>query len=187
MTERHVVVVFAGHRVSDRLTPGELLLHPIVLASIGLIIVNDRVLKHTVPGVLTGKLSDVAGMVFFPLLLVSLAESALWVFRRHSWALGPAAVVTAATVVGVSFVLTKTWHPAAAAYRSVLGYVFWPAYAVVDLVRFRPLPSIRRFDVVQDLTDLVALAALVVPVRIARSMRGAPQVDHGRRRLRQDT
>lgn len=168
-------MVFAGQAVSRR-TPGEMLLHPIALASIVLIIVNDRVLKHTIPGVLTGKLSDVTGMVFFPLVLVAAAEGALWIVRRRRWALGSRAVLATSTVVGFSFLLTKTWDPAAEAYRSILGYALWPAYAVLDAVRFRSLPSIRHFDVVQDPTDLVALAALVVPVGIARrvgSQRGS--------------
>ena len=38
-------------------------------------IVNDRVLKVRYPSEVTGKLSDFAGLVFFPLFLVAAAEA----------------------------------------------------------------------------------------------------------------
>jgi len=51
--------------------PGGLLLHPAVLAAIALFVVNDHVFKPAHPGWLTGKLSDVAGLVFFTLAAVT--------------------------------------------------------------------------------------------------------------------
>jgi hypothetical protein len=59
-------------RLTDRRP--SLLLHPIAIASIVVLVVNDHVLKALAPGFVTGKLSDVAGLVFFPLLIASLAE-----------------------------------------------------------------------------------------------------------------
>jgi hypothetical protein len=49
--------------------PGDGLLHPIVLLAIGILLINDHVLKSAWPGAVTGKLSDIAGLVFFPLLV----------------------------------------------------------------------------------------------------------------------
>lgn len=40
--------------------PGDGLLHPLALLAIGILIVNDHALKAAWPGVVTGKLSDVA-------------------------------------------------------------------------------------------------------------------------------
>jgi hypothetical protein len=40
------------------------------LFAVAVLIVNDHVLKHRFPGLVTGKLSDFAGLFFFPLLLV---------------------------------------------------------------------------------------------------------------------
>lgn len=44
--------------------------HPLSLFSIGLLLLNDHFLKTTSPSWFTGKLSDFAGLVFFPLLVV---------------------------------------------------------------------------------------------------------------------
>jgi hypothetical protein len=43
--------------------------HPLPLATVLLLAVNDHLLKARWPGLLTGKLSDFAGLFFFPLLL----------------------------------------------------------------------------------------------------------------------
>jgi hypothetical protein len=59
--------------------------HPLILASIGLLIVNDHILKRLFPSALTGKLSDFAGLFFFPFLLGVLLQV---VFRLTArWAL----------------------------------------------------------------------------------------------------
>ncbi len=46
--------------------------HPLALLSIGLLLLNDHVLKAIVPSWLTGKLSDFAGLFFFPFLLAAM-------------------------------------------------------------------------------------------------------------------
>lgn len=43
--------------------------HPITFLSICLLLLNDHVLKQIAPSHLTGKLSDFAGLFFFPFLL----------------------------------------------------------------------------------------------------------------------
>jgi hypothetical protein len=45
------------------------LAHPAALAAIALVLLNDHVFKRYFPSDLTGKLSDFAGLLFFPLLL----------------------------------------------------------------------------------------------------------------------
>ncbi len=58
----------------NKLTPARALLHPLFLASTALLVINDRLLKGSgvLPGALTGKLSDVAGMLVAPMLLAAL-------------------------------------------------------------------------------------------------------------------
>ena len=56
--------------------PGDLLLHPIAVLAVAVLVINDHVLKGLAPGLLTGKLSDLAGLLFFPLLLASVVELA---------------------------------------------------------------------------------------------------------------
>ncbi|NUP14112.1 MAG: hypothetical protein HOW73_49395 [Polyangiaceae bacterium] len=60
---------------SDR-SSMQLLRHPVWIASLGLLVVNDHVLKGSgiIPGTLTGKLSDVAGMFVAPALLAALCS-----------------------------------------------------------------------------------------------------------------
>ena len=61
------------------------LAHPITLASVGLLLLNDHLLKRSVPSALTGKLSDFAGLFFFPYLVIALAGLA----RLAIAAMGP--------------------------------------------------------------------------------------------------
>jgi hypothetical protein len=100
------------------------LLHPIALLAIATLIVNDRFLKAAWPSWWTGKLSDVAGMLFFPLLL-----SAVLGHRR-------ACVI--ATMV--AFALIKTWPPATAACEHVLGLFNGDVVIVRDPTDLLALP-----------------------------------------------
>lgn len=42
------------------------LCHPVTVAGVLVLLINDHLLKHTWPGFVTGKLSDVAGLVVAP-------------------------------------------------------------------------------------------------------------------------
>ena len=42
--------------------PGGCLVHPAMLGALGVLVLNDHVLKHACPGFVTGKLSDFAGI-----------------------------------------------------------------------------------------------------------------------------
>ena len=55
------------------LRPARALLHPLWLVSLGLLVLNDHVLKGAslLPAPLTGKLSDFAGLVVAPVLLAA--------------------------------------------------------------------------------------------------------------------
>jgi hypothetical protein len=66
----------------ERALAGELMIHPIVAVAVALLLVNDHVLKALWPGALTGKLSDIAGMIFFPLFLLSVQELLSRTLRR---------------------------------------------------------------------------------------------------------
>lgn len=94
--------------------PGAALLHPVALGAIALLIANDHVLKAAFPSVLTGKLSDFAGMLFFPAMLQSAAEwlrLAPWGDRRVAWA--------CAALTALGFGVVKTWPPAGAAFGTI--------------------------------------------------------------------
>ena len=55
--------------------PGAGILHPVAWLSLILLVLNDDYFKGRFHNAITGKLSDVAGVVFMPLLVVALAES----------------------------------------------------------------------------------------------------------------
>ncbi|MBX6723359.1 MAG: hypothetical protein IRY92_09020, partial [Dactylosporangium sp.] len=89
------------------------LAHPVTLAAVVVLVVNDHLLKDAYPGLVTGKLSDVAGLVLAPAVLASLVT--LLVPRAPA---GPVAV-GATAVVGLAFAIVKAL-PAAAAVASDL-------------------------------------------------------------------
>src|SRR5687767_8419357 len=103
---------------------------PASLAALALLALNDHLLKAAAPGIVTGKLSDIAGLVVAPpLLAVGLAL--LQVPR-------PAQVSLVATGVGFTLAKTTEWGVDAA---NALWSVVWPT------------------EMLRDPTDLVALPA----------------------------
>ena len=143
----------------DAPTAGDGLLHPIVLAAIALLVINDQALKRVWPGVVTGKLSDVAGLVFAPLLLVAAAE--LVASARGRWT-GPRTrpVTIAVAAVGLGFAAVKLIPEAEAAWELALGVVQWPVSALADLTAGRGPAPVRSVVSTPDATDLVALPAI---------------------------
>jgi hypothetical protein len=145
--------------------PGEVLLHPLAIAALGLLLLNDHVLKALAPGAVTGKLSDFAGLAFFPLLLVAgweLARSA----AGRSGAPSLRTLVVAIAVTAVWFGLIKTVAPVAVATGWALGAAQWLVGLVANLTTAGAIPPLRPTTIVVDPTDLIALLALAIPIRI---------------------
>jgi hypothetical protein len=115
---------------------------PVSVASLVLLVLNDHLLKQAWPGVVTGKLSDVAGLVVAPLLL-TVGLAAVGVPRPSGWACG---------LTAVGFTTVKV-SPAAA--TAVSGW--W------SLTGF---PTTMRADP----TDLLALPAVYVAWRVHRQV-----------------
>jgi hypothetical protein len=135
------------------------LVAPVTIAAIAVLVVNDHVLKAAFPGWWTGKLSDVAGLAFFPLLLASAAELA--------GARGLRVTVGAAVATGVVFAAIKTVVLAGDAYRYGLGALQWPLRALAALVAGDPAPALAPVHLTADPTDLLALPALAIPIALA--------------------
>ena len=149
-------------------------MHPLAMSALVVVVLNDQVLKDAYPSPITGKLSDFAGLVYFPLFVVACIESVRWLFNRSSWELSPRSVVVAAVILGVLFAVTKTWHPAALVYRPLVGVVRWPADAMAGLIRGRGLAEVRAAHLTEDPSDLVALVVLALPVWISRRVMVRP-------------
>ncbi len=153
--------------------PADALLHPGALLAIAVLVVNDHVLKSAWPGLVTGKLSDVAGLVFFPLVLLGGYESLAAVARR--WP-GPRArpLLVSVALTGIAFALVKTAAPAADAFARVLAVGEWAIVAAVHPLTGGDVPTVVVGRVLADPTDLVALPALIVPLWIGRRRLGPP-------------
>lgn len=121
--------------------------HPVTVTATAVLIVNDQVLKRAWPGVVTGKLSDLAGMLVAPPLLALLAAIALSIAGRTSPRWGRPGDRTAAAAIAVTAVLF-TWMKTTGAGAEAATR----AWALL-------VPSSH---VVPDPTDLAALPVLVV-------------------------
>lgn len=141
------------------------LLHPVSLAAIALLVVNDHVLKAAWPGLVTGKLSDVAGLVFFPLFLAAVARE-----LRPSLPLRRT-VVACALFTALGLAAIKLWPLAGDAYRVGLGALQWPFRALWALLHDHGLPALARVALTPDPTDLVAIPAVLIAVWLARHPR----------------
>jgi hypothetical protein len=82
-----------------------LLSHPVFTGSVALLAVNDHVLKARWPGLITGKLSDVAGVIMIAIALTAITGRAALSLR----------------ITALTFMLLKTWPPVAAWVAPMLG------------------------------------------------------------------
>ncbi|WP_433117738.1 hypothetical protein [Micromonospora sp. CA-246542] len=112
------------------------LCHPTTLLALVLLVLNDRLWKAAFPGLVTGKLSDVAGLVLAPPLVAVLLT--LLVPRLPA----RRAALVGLVAVGAGFAVVKS-----SGYAAELASSAWTALAGPSLVR-------------ADRTDLFALPAL---------------------------
>lgn len=108
--------------------------HPVFVVALAVLVLNDQLLKGAgvVPGWLTGKLSDLAGMIVAPVL-------AAVVLRAH----GPRMRVLAFGLVAAPFAVTEMSDSAARALESLVAVVGieWRLWAdPTDLVGLVALP-----------------------------------------------
>jgi hypothetical protein len=157
--------------VSRSSVRGDALSHPVSVAAIAVLLINDHLLKATMPGWFTGKASDFAGLVFFPLLLVSLVEIARSALRDEATQ-RRSDLLACVSLTGIVFTLVKLDPTAGHWYSIVWGWLSAPIHG-----------SVAPVALVQDRTDLWALLALVIAwwigrARLERSvLRDRPTVD----------
>jgi hypothetical protein len=135
--------------------------HPITLLALGLLLLNDHVLKAAWPGPVTGKLSDLAGLIFFPLLMVSAAELALALVSRWRRP-GVGLLALAVGVSGIGFALVKTVPAITEASEWGFGLAQWVLSMPVRLAAGSPVPPIGSTTIAPDASDLVALPCLAI-------------------------
>jgi hypothetical protein len=138
--------------------------HPATVAATFLLLVNDHLLKALWPGPVTGKLSDVAGLLVAPpvLALAFLPALALTRAGPFSSVLARLAAPVATVATGVGFTLVKTTEGGAEFASRVWTLVAGPS------------------RVLADPTDLVALPALGVAWLVWRGCRSDQAVRRAR-------
>lgn len=144
---------------------------PLAIVAVLVLFVNDHVLKQAWPGAVTGKLSDVAGMIFFPLLLHTFAWTCVPRARRDA-RLFDRMLLGACVATAVVFAATKTLPLANEAYRVTWGAMLWPVRVVRALVRGAALPGFARVVLVRDPSDLVAVPFVALAWLTGRSSVG---------------
>jgi hypothetical protein len=149
-----------------RVPARELLLHPIPLAAIALLLANDHWLKAAHPGWLTGKLSDLAGMTFFPLLALVFLDGAARCCGREL-PRSPATVVAPALATAAAFAAIKAFAPATEAFRWSLGLLQWPLQALACLLHGASVHGPVPVHAVTDPTDLLALPFVALAAAVA--------------------
>lgn len=127
------------HRPIRLGAPHHALLHPLWIAALFVLVVNDHLLKGAgmLPPIVTGKLSDFAGMLVAPLLLAAIAG----VRSQRGW-------VLAHLAVGAVFGAIQLSHGAAELWAALMGGLGFP------------------WVITSDPTDLVALPALWLSLRV---------------------
>lgn len=115
----------------------EPILHPWTICAIVVLLINDQYLKYAYTSWLTGKLSDFAGLIFFPILLEPLIKSRKW----------------AVFLTGMGFASVKLTVTGNRLYNQLYQQFF----NLVDAGEMAPL--------VMDATDCIALLALWVPLK----------------------
>ncbi|GAA3798499.1 hypothetical protein [Cellulomonas soli] len=136
---------------------GDLLLHHVALVSLAVLLLNDHVLKAAAPGWVTGKLSDVAGLAFFPFLLLTGYE----VLLRRAPSVRSARA--AAGVTAVAFAAVKLSAVARALYSGTVGLLRYPVDVLVAGAD-SPVPVVVQ----PDASDVVAVIACALVVLAAR-------------------
>jgi hypothetical protein len=116
--------------------------------------------------------SDVAGMIFFPLLLPTLAWAVVPPARRGD-ARFDRLLLVACVSTAILFAATKTIGVANDAYRVTWGVLQWPLHALRALTHGRELPGITRVTAVRDPTDLLAVPFVALAWYAGRRGRGS--------------
>ncbi|MCB1026884.1 MAG: hypothetical protein KDB24_03865 [Microthrixaceae bacterium] len=136
--------------------PGDLLLRPPVLIALAVVLLNDRVLKASYGNVLTGKLSDVAGVFVLPLVMVSAVELARWALKRPAWPASRTEVVWAIAITAIGFAAVKMIGPIGDAYAEAVGML---RAGIASLVHWELRPVVP-IEVIRDWSDVLVLPVL---------------------------
>jgi len=146
------------------------LLHPLAVSSLLVLVANDHWLKHTHPGVLSGKLSGFAAVLLLPLFLHALFELGYraWTTRPPNATAANRALAACLALTCLVYAPPELWPPAETAYRYGLGALQWPFRSLWSLIQNQTTAAFVPVRATADPSDLVALSMLWVAWRVAR-------------------
>ncbi len=142
-------------------TRGDFLLSPVFLISLLLLLLNDFVLKPSYPSALSGILSDLAGMVFFPIFFVALAEFLSALIPGKPLA-SPRWFWVSTASIGFLLVFVKFTDAGQAFYRMLVEPLMNSPFASV---------TVGGGGAVADPWDLLALLLAPIPIWIGTRYR----------------
>jgi len=142
------------------------MVHPLMVGSVVLLVLNDHLLKSVWSSWTTGKLSDFAGLLFFPILMGAFIEvvAPTDVFKPR--------VVLAVSVAltGITFIGLQLSPLVGDGYQLVMGLVQWPFRLVLD-----PSSPMSGVALTPDPTDLITLPALLLAWRVGTRFSRLPE------------
>ena len=146
------------------------------IVAVAVLLLNDHWGKPTWSNWWTGKISDAAGLAFFPLFLQALWETVQaalgrpWHARRRVLVFATIATVTVFTTLQLS-------EAAMDGYRYGVGALQWPLHAALAWARGLPTPPAIPVRAMADPTDIITVPAVLLSVAAGwhRSTSGGPQ------------
>lgn len=147
-------------------------MHPVPVLAIVVLLLNDHWWKFAFTGWWTGKISDFAGMVFFPLLLQAFVEL---VDRREPFRPRRSQLIGCALATGLVFGSTNVSAFAADAYRVGLGWIQWPFRVLGAIVRGGAVPEVSAVHLTQDPSDVIAVPFVLVAVWVGWKRSRSPE------------
>ena len=138
------------HAAAPALPLGEAV-HPVALAAVAVLAINDWVLKPGLGGaamlsVVTGKLSDVAGLVFAPVALSAAIGLVLGAAARLGAQIDPSLsrrrLIGCTVATGAAFAAVKLDPTAARAVAAAISHLGRPAAITLDRTDLACLPAL---------------------------------------------
>ena len=133
-------------------------------------LLNDHLLKDLYANMWTGKLSDVAGLVVFPLIPVALYEF-FCVWKNKSSTQTTAILHMSLLATGLLLIGINLSQTCSDLCCQVLGTLQWPIRGLLNAVKGEAWPPLMPVSATPDPTDLLTLPALFIPFQLQNTLR----------------